>query len=78
MDLFDKQSFEYQESVLPRNGSVRVAVEAGSTMPWHKYVGIKGGIVGMDSFGASAPYQVLYEKFGITSQHVVEEVKSRL
>ena len=78
MELFEKQTEEYKESVLPRNGSVRVAIEAGSTMPWYKYVGIKGGVIGMDSFGASAPYKVLYEKFGITSAHVVEEVKNRI
>jgi transketolase len=78
MELFEKQSVEYKNSVLPRNGSVRVAVEAGATMPWYKYVGIEGAVVGMDSFGASAPYKVLYEKFGITPAHVVEEVKSRI
>ena len=78
MEAFEKQSDEYKASVLPDNGSVRVAVEAGSTMPWHKYVGLKGGIVGMDSFGASAPYKVLYEKFGITPDRVVSMVKERL
>ena len=78
MDLFEKQNVEYKNSILPRNGSVRVAVEAGSTMPWYKYVGIKGAVVGMDSFGASAPYQILYEKFGITAENVVKEVKQRL
>jgi len=78
MELFDAQSDEYKEEVLPRNGSVRVAIEAGSTMPWHKYVGIKGAVIGMDSFGASAPYKVLYEKFGITAENVVKEVKNRI
>lgn len=78
LEAFEKQSAEYKESVLPDNGAVRVAVEAGSTMPWHKYVGLNGGIVGMDSFGASAPYKVLYEKFGITSENVVNQVKERL
>jgi transketolase len=78
MELFEKQSEEYKAEVLPRNGSVRVAVEAGATMPWYKYVGIKGAVIGMDSFGASAPYKVLYEKFGITAENVVKEVKNRI
>ena len=78
MELFEKQSEEYKAEVLPRNGSVRVAVEAGATMPWYKYVGIEGAVVGMDSFGASAPYKVLYEKFGITAENVVKEVKNRI
>ena len=78
MELFEKQNDEYKAEVFPRNGSVRVAVEAGGTMPWYKYVGIKGAVIGMDSFGASAPYKVLYEKFGITAENVVKEVKSRL
>ncbi len=78
MEAFEKQSDEYKTSVLPDNGAVRVAVEAGSTMPWFKYVGLNGGVVGMDSFGASAPYKVLYEKFGITPERVVNMVKERL
>ncbi len=78
METFEKQSDEYKASVLPDNGSVRVAIEAGSTMPWYKYVGLKGAVVGMDSFGASAPYKVLYEKFGITPEKVVSLVKERL
>ena len=78
MEAFEKQTDEYKASVLPDNGAVRVAVEAGSTMPWYKYVGLKGAVVGMDSFGASAPYKVLYEKFGITPERVVTLVKERL
>ena len=78
MEAFEKQSAEYKESVLPSNITVRVAVEAGSTMPWYKYVGLNGAVVGMDSFGASAPYKVLYEKFGITAESVVNRVKERI
>ncbi len=78
MELFEKQSEEYKAEVLPRNSAVRVAVEAGATMPWYKYVGIEGAVIGMDSFGASAPYKVLYEKFGITAENVVKEVKNRI
>jgi len=78
MDLFEKQSSEYKNEVLPASCTNRVAVEAGSTMPWYKYVGLNGGIVGMDTFGASAPYKVLYEKFGITAENVVKEVMDRV
>lgn len=78
MDLFEKQSSEYKNEVLPASCINRVAVEAGSTMPWYKYVGMNGGIVGMDTFGASAPYKVLYEKFGITAENVVKEVMDRV
>ncbi|MFT4754869.1 MAG: transketolase, partial [Salibacteraceae bacterium] len=78
MEAFEKQSKEYKESVFPNNGSIRVAVEAGATMPWYKYVGLDGAVVGMDSFGASAPYKVLYEKFGITAESVVNKVKERM
>ena len=78
MDLFEKQSAAYKAEVLPASCTVRVAVEAGSTMPWYKYVGMNGGVVGMDSFGASAPYKVLYQKFGITAENVVKEVKERI
>jgi transketolase len=78
MDLFEKQSSEYKNEVLPSSCTVRVAVEAGSTMPWYKYVGMNGGVVGMDSFGASAPYKILYQKFGITAENVVKEVTNRI
>lgn len=78
METFEKQSAAYKASVFPDNGAVRVAVEAGATMPWYKYVGLNGAVVGMDSFGASAPYKVLYEKFGITPERIVSLVKDRL
>jgi transketolase len=70
--LFDKQPEDYQRQVLPPEIKPRIAIEAGSTQGWHRYVGHRGEVIGVDHFGASAPYKVLYEKFGITSNRVVE------
>lgn len=78
MDLFEAQSAEYKESVLPKNVRARVAVEALSDFGWGKYVGLDGTTVSMKTFGASAPANVLFEKFGITTEKVVEAVKSVL
>jgi len=72
---FDRQSEEYRESVLPRAVRKRVAVEAGVTDYWRKYVGLDGGVVGIDSFGASAPIDALYKHFGITVDAVVAACK---
>ncbi len=77
-ELFDKQPQEYKQRVLPTSVRARIAVEAGASHGWHKYVGDKGKIIGIDRFGASAPYKVLYEKFGITTQRLVEEALSIL
>ncbi len=71
--LFEEQSKEYREEVLPRNVHKRLAVEAGSSLGWHKYVGIDGRIISMDSFGASGPAKELFKKFGFTVENVVEE-----
>lgn len=71
--LFEEQSKEYREEVLPRNVHKRLAVEAGSSLGWHKYVGIDGSIISMDSFGASGPAKELFKKFGFTVENVVEE-----
>lgn len=72
VELFDSQSDEYRQEVLPRKVTKRLAVEAGSPLGWHKYVGIDGKIIAMDSFGASAPAEELFEKFGFTVDNVVE------
>jgi len=71
--VFDRQPEEYRNQVLPHEIKVRVAIEAGSTQGWHRYVGEKSHVVGIDHFGASAPSKTLYEKFGITVDRVVEE-----
>jgi transketolase len=74
-ELFDEQSQSYKDSVLIP-GVPRVSVEAGSTMGWHKYVGDSGKAIGVDDFGASAPAPILYEKYGITVDAVVDAAKS--
>jgi transketolase len=73
--IFDRQSPDYRESVLPSSVRARVAVEAGSKLGWEHYVGLDGAVIGMDGFGASAPAGVLYEKFGITARHVADAAK---
>jgi transketolase len=77
-ELFDQQPAEYRESVLPSAVRARVAVEAGIKLGWERYVGLDGASVGMESFGASAPGPVLYEKFGITADNVVTQAKALL
>ncbi len=72
MDLFEQQSAEYKESVLPKDVRARVAVEALSSFGWGRYVGLDGATVCMEGFGASAPANLLFEKFGFTKQHVAE------
>ncbi|MBL7177339.1 MAG: transketolase [Desulfobacteraceae bacterium] len=73
-ELFDSQPEEYTNEVLPPDIEVRVAIEAGVTQGWHRYLGNRAGAIGIDHFGASAPYTILYEKFGITVERVVERV----
>src|SRR5690554_333569 len=71
-DVFEQQSNAYRESVLPHSGTKRIAVEAGIADFWYKYVGLDGRIVGMTSFGESAPASDLFKHFGFTVEHVVE------
>ena len=66
----------YRESVLPKAVRKRVAIEAGVTAFWRQYVGLDGAVIGIDTFGASAPADVLYPYFGITAEKVVEAAKS--
>jgi transketolase len=75
-DVFDRQDAAYRESVLPDACRRRVAVEAGVTDFWRKYVGLDGAVVGIDSFGASAPIEALMPHFGFTVGHVVETARS--
>ncbi len=69
--IFDRQSAEYRESVLPSSCRRRVAVEAGVTIGWHKYVGLDGRVVGIDRFGLSAPAPVVFKELGLTVEAVV-------
>ena len=77
-DAFDKQDAAYREAVLPKAVSARVAIEAGIADYWFKYVGLNGAIVGMTSFGESAPAEKLFELFGFTVDNVVAKAKSLL
>ncbi|WP_215843460.1 transketolase [Acidithiobacillus montserratensis] len=76
MDIFAAQDAAYQESVLPAGISKRVAIEAGTTGLWYKYVGLHGTVVGIDHFGASAPAPTLFAKFGFTVDNIVAQYQS--
>lgn len=73
-ELFEKQDASYKEKVLPVSVTNRVSIEAGSIFGWERYVGSNGKVIGMNSFGESAPYEELYKHFGITTEAVVEAV----
>jgi transketolase len=77
-ELFDAQDAAYKESVLPKAVTKRLAVEAGITMGWCRYVGGEGDVIGVDSFGASAPGGLVMEKFGFTTENVVARAKALL
>lgn len=72
MKLYEKQSQEYKESLMPKKVRARLAVEAACTMPWYKYVGLDGKVIGRDEFGASAPGEILYKEFGFTTENVLQ------
>jgi transketolase len=78
MDTFDAQSDAYKAMVLPETVPVRVAVEAGVSSLWPKYVGMHGKVIGVDTFGESAPAPEVYKAFGVTAEAVVEAVNSLL
>jgi transketolase len=73
-DVFDRQDAAYKASVLTK-GMPRVAIEAGVSDFWYKYVGLEGAVIGIDTFGESAPAGVLFKHFGFTTEKVVEAVK---
>jgi hypothetical protein len=77
LELFAAQDAEYRAFVLPA-GVPRVAVEAAHSMSWHRWVGDTGAVVGIDTFGASAPAPVLFKEFGITAEHVVAAARGLL
>jgi transketolase len=77
-ELFDAQDAAYRESVLPKAVTKRLAVEAGITMGWCRYVGGEGDVIGVDRFGASAPGDLVMEKFGFTVENVVSKAKALL
>ncbi len=75
-ELFEKQDANYKESVFPKNLKKRIAVEMASTLGWHKYVTDEGEVIGMTTFGESAPAEELYKVFGFTVENVVEKAKA--
>jgi transketolase len=77
-ELFDKQPSAYRDSVLPPDVRRRLAVEAGATLSWHKYVGLDGDVLGIDRFGASAPAKVIFKKLGFTSANVAKQARKLL
>ncbi len=77
-ELFEEQSDDYKEFVLPSDVPFRVSIEAGVTLGWHKYIGSIGTAIGVDKFGASAPYEKIYEEYGLTAKHVAEAVAALL
>ncbi|MBF0516418.1 MAG: transketolase [Nitrospirae bacterium] len=76
--LFEKQSADYKESVLPVEVKRRLAVEAGSSLGWYKYVGLHGDVIGIDQFGISAPAKQLFEHFGFTVENVLKRARALL
>ncbi|WP_347158593.1 transketolase [Pontibacter chitinilyticus] len=77
-ELFEKQDDSYKETILPKKIRKRLAVEAGSTLGWHKYVTDEGSVLGLSSFGESAPAEDLYKHFGFTVENVVKQAKALL
>ncbi len=77
-ELFEAQDQAYRDSVLPPQVTARVGVEAGIRQGWDRYIGSRGRFVGMTGFGASGPFQQLYDRFGITTAQVVAEAKAAL
>jgi transketolase len=77
-ELFERESTQYREQVLPPTVTARVAVEQGSTFGWERFVGMTGEMIGMKTFGASAPLKELQNKFGFTPDHVVAAAKRQV
>ena len=77
-DIFEDQSLEYRDSVLPPSVKARIAIEQGSTFGWERFVGDSGGVIGRKTFGASAPLKELQRKFGFEPDGVVKAAKELL
>ncbi len=77
-ELFEKQPEQYRSEILPPEITVRMSIEAGVTLGWHKYAGLGGEIVGIDHFGASAPGKTVLKEFGFTSENVLDRIKALL
>ncbi len=77
-EIFEMQSEEYKESVLPKEVRARIAIEAGVSLGWHKYVGLDGEIIAVDKYGSSAPQKIVFEKYGFTVANVLKKAKQIL
>jgi transketolase len=77
-ELFEEQEPAYRESILPRSVTARISIEAGRTLGWERYTGSFGLNIGVDQFGASAPYEILYEEYGLTAARIVELARQHL
>jgi transketolase len=77
-ELFEQQDQAYRDAVIPPDVTARVSIEAGTTLGWHKWVGLDGVAIGIDRFGASAPYQRIYQEFGITAEAMVAAARRLL
>ena len=75
-ELFEAQAEEYRESVLPASVTARLAVEPGVTLGWERYVGPRGDVIGLERFGASAPYQDVFEHLGFTAENIAGRAKA--
>ena len=75
MELFDSQDKSYRDSILPSSISKRISIEAGSTMPWYKYIGSDGIAIGIDRYGASSPAKEIFENYGLTAEKIVRRIK---
>ena len=73
---FEQQPEEYKESVIPKEITKRVAIEMASPLGWHKYVGTEGKVIGIDQFGASAPGDLVVEKYGFTKENVLNQIRT--
>lgn len=78
VDVFEKQSKEYKESILPKDKVKRIAVEAATSFGWHKYTGFEGRVISLDTFGESAPANIIFKKHGFTVENVVNQAKQIL
>ena len=77
-ELFEAQSDEYKESVLPKSIKARISIEAGVKQGWEKYLGDYGEAISIEKFGASAPYEIIFKEYGFTKEAVVQKVKTLL
>src|SRR5256886_3326832 len=78
MELFARQPREYRDAVLPPSVPARIALEAASPQPWYRWVGDRGVVLGIEGYGASAPYQRIYQEFGLTVENVIRRAKELL